>query len=410
MPYEEQPDLFDRTEFAMTGSPDRDDDADRDLFEGGPPIRFQTFLGLMRPGHPNIALRAIVCVVAGWLPLALITAVQSAILHDGSFMSFLSDYSVHARSLIAVPMLIVAEAVCLPRLSAIARHFHETGLIAPNDMQAFRRAVSSTRRLRDSMRLEVALLALAIITIVTAEFTVPHHLFPPWQQLRTGETTTYSPAGWWHSTVSVWILLVLILGWIWRLALWTRFLFLLSRLKLRLVAAHPDRAGGLRFVGIAVQAFSVLAFSLSVIVAGTCANRIMHDGASILSFKYVVLGYTAVITALLIAPLAVFAGQLLDVWRRGVFEYGALARDVGLQMERKWLNRAADASALDVPDFSATTDLYAIAANVYSMNVFPISLTNIAALVVATLLPFVPVVLFSVSPAVILQKITGILL
>jgi Protein of unknown function (DUF1269) len=39
---------------------------------------------------------------------------------------------------------------------------------------------------------------------------------------------------------------------------------------------------------------------------------------------------------------------------------GTLASDVGRQFERKWLTRteAIDAGALEVPDFSATTDLY----------------------------------------------------
>ena len=409
-PPREQPDLFDHSEFTATISLRPVSYSDHDLFDGGPPTGLQTRIGLIRPGHPNLALRAAIAVAAGWLPLAIMTALQSTTLHDGSFGSFLSDFSVHARSLIAVPLLILAEALCLPRLSAIAEHFREAGFIAPQDVPAFRKAVASTRRLRDSMRLEIAVLALGIILIVMAEFTVPKHLFPLWHQLRIGQSAVYSPAGWWHDYVSVWILLALVLGWLWRLVLWTRFLFLMSRLKLRLIAAHPDRTGGLKFVGISVQALSTFAIAISVIVAGTVANRVMNDGASILSFRYIVPGYAIALTALLVGPLTVFAWQLLDVWRRGVFAYGSLARSVGVDMERKWLNHTTDVTALDTGNFSATTDLYSIVSNVYGMGVMPVSLTNIAVLIVSILLPFVPVVLLSVSPEVILQKLTGILL
>jgi hypothetical protein len=401
----EQLELFADTEY------DADDaeDGGRGLFQGGPPSGLQTLIGLMRPDRPNVAIRAAIAAGVGWLPLAVMTAAQSAFLGDGSFGSFLADYGVHARSLIAVPLLIAAEAVCLPRLSAIARQFCDAGLVDARDVAAFRRAVASTRRLRDSMRLELALLALAVTIVFALLLASSPGMFPPWHSLRIGGKTMFSPAGWWHGYVSVWILLVLVLGWLWRLMLWTRFLFVVSRLKLKLIASHPDRAGGLKFVGISAQAFSVLAFSLSAIVAGTVANRVLHDGASILSFKYIVLGYTAFILALFAGPLVVFAGQLLETWRRGMFEYGALARGVGLAMERKWLGRPPGDAVLDANDFSATTDLYSIVSNVYGMTVVPLSLTNVVVLVAATLLPFAPIVAMSVSPEVILQKLMGML-
>jgi hypothetical protein len=79
-------------------------------------------------------------------------------------------------------------------------------------------------------------------------------------------------------------------------------------------------------------------------------------------------------------------------------------------MERRWLNRTVDASILDAPDFSATTDLYAIVANVHAMRFVPLGLTNVIILLVASFLPFVPVVLMTVSPAVVLQKVLGVLL
>lgn len=384
--------------------------SDHDLFEGGPPTGLQTLVGLMRPGRANVGLRIAVAVGIGWLPLALATAVQSVTLHDGSFPSFLSDYSVHARLLVAVPLLIAAEKVCLPRLSAIARHFREAELIAPEDAARFRSAVASTRRLRDSMRLEVSVLALAVTVAIALITAVPRELFPPWHSMRVDGRTVFSLAGWWHGYVSVWILLVLVLGWLWRLVLWARFLGLIARLKLNLIAAHPDRAGGLKFVGLSAQAFAALGFAFSAAVAGTVANRVLHDGAAMLSFKYIILGYSAFVVALLSGPLLVFAPTLLSTWRRGVLEYGALARAVGQEMEHKWLKRAPGAAALDVNDFSATTDLYSVVSNVHAMGVVPVTLSNLAVLATATLLPFVPVVLMSVSPEIILQKLTGMLL
>ncbi len=91
-----------------------------------------------------------------------------------------------------------------------------------------------------------------------------------------------------------------------------------------------------------------------------------------------------------------------------MLQYGALSRSLGLQMERRWLDHAATAETLDANDFSATTDLYAVAANVYRLIPVPVALRDLAVLVLATLLPFLPVVLLFTSPAALFTKLTGI--
>jgi len=380
------------------------------LFDGGPPAQLQVWAGLMSPGKPNYLSRAFIAVCAGWIPLLVLSAAQSFFLQDGALYSFLTDYGVHARSLIAAPMFLLAEAACLPRLSAIARHFGDAGLIRPGDLDAFRAIRISTLRLRDSTRLEMAVIVLAATLVATLAIEVPLQFFPQWHRMGTDADASISPAGFWHSFVSVPILMILLLGWFWRLAIWTRFLFLTSRLHLRLVPSHPDRAGGLKFVGISVQAFSFVAFPMAAIVAGAVANRVMHDQAAIFSFRYVFLGFDAIMGLLFLGPLLVFAGKLMAAWRRGIFEYGALARSVGRQMEKKWIGPPAGPDSLAASDFSATTDLYSIAANAYGMTIFPASLANFVILFVATVLPFVPVIFMSVSPDVLFQKLTGILL
>jgi hypothetical protein len=380
------------------------------LFNGGRAAGLQALVGLVGPGKPNYAYRALLGICIGWLPLVALTAAQSIAFQDGSFWSFTTDYGVHARSLIAVPLLIGAEAVCLPHLSAVARHFRDAGLIPAHEAPAYRRIMESTLVLLDSMRIEIAVLAFSLTGVLTLRLAVPPDRFPHWHTLAVGAGRASSAAGWWHGMVSVPILVILLSGWMWRLIVWSRFLFLASRLNLRIVAAHPDRAGGMKFVGISAQAFAAVAFPLGVIVAGTVVNDMVHHGQSLASFRDLVLGYVALTVILFVAPLAVFSNRLLAAWRRGAFEYGALARSVGLQMERRWLNHAVESSALDANDFSATTDLYSIASNTYAMTIFPIGWSNLVVLVFSALLPFAPAVLLAISPEVILEKMLGRLL
>jgi hypothetical protein len=214
-----------------------------------------------------------------------------------------------------------------------------------------------------------------------------------------------------HVLVSLPLLLVLCLGWLWRLFLWGWFLWRLSRLDLRLVPAHPDQVAGLKFVGYSVRAFSLFGFALGVIAAGRVAVRVVHTGVSPLAFAHVVIGLVVCVVHLCSGPLLVFTGKLLEAWRRGIFAYGALASDVGRQFEHKWLKRteAIDAGALEVPDFSATTDLYQLVSNVYQVWLVPLDLKSLGLLVIATLLPFLPVVFTVVPLKVIFAELTHLL-
>ncbi len=115
---------------------------------------------------------------------------------------------------------------------------------------------------------------------------------------------------------------------------------------------------------------------------------------------------------LFVAPLIVFTREILQTRRRGIFEYGALAGAVGRQLERKWLERTAsvDEAALDVQHFSATTDLYQVVSNVYQIKSAPLDLQDLVAVIIAVLLPFVPVLLYEIPLNVILPDIVKLLL
>ena len=67
-------------------------------------------------------------------------------------------------------------------------------------------------------------------------------------------------------------------------------------------------------------------------------------------------------------------------------------------------------SALEVPDFSSTTDLYQIVSNVREMKELPFDLIQLRSLIIAVLLPFVPVALAAVPLRTILETVTKLLL
>ena len=178
------------------------------------------------------------------------------------------------------------------------------------------------------------------------------------------------------------------LGWLWRMFLWARFLWLISRLNLRLLPAHPDRAAGLRFVGYSVNAQAPFAVAVSVIAAAMIANHLAHDAAALLSYKYVVIGLAVFVVVLVVAPLLAFSGKLLAAWDRGVLDYGALANRVGREFERYWIEYRGDfaSNPLHGQLSSAAARMGTLSSNVYAMRFIPVDSRSVILLVRVTLL------------------------
>jgi hypothetical protein len=378
------------------------------LFGRGPFPHFQRSLGLFRPVGTNIIPRAFTCVVVGWFPLLALVCVTSTP-RWASVWSFITDFGTHARSLIAAPLFILCEPSCLKRLAAIVNHFVKARVIERNDMARFDELVASNRSLINGTLAEVV----AILAAYTIAFVLVRHLpalgMRPWYL--TGDGTTMSLAGWWYSFVSLPLLLILFFGWLWRILLWGRFLIRVSTMKLRLIAAHPDRASGLKFLNSSLVAFLPLAFTFGVITAGATANQVFYKNASVDNIQMTVGGLIVIVLLLFVGPLLIFVFKLHAKKVEGIYTYGSLADDVGRQFEEKWLRNYDEfpAAALEAPDFSATTDLYQVVANVHEMKLFPFELRAVLSLVAAALLPFIPVVLMMMPIKSIVTELAKLL-
>ena len=379
------------------------------LFGPGPFPHFQRSLGLFRPVGTNIIPRALTCVVIGWLPLLALTFFTSTPRWD-SVWSLVSDFGTHARSLIAAPLLILCEPLCLKRLAAIVNHFVKAGVVERDELPRFNALVASNRSLINGTIAEVV----AILAAYSIALILVRHLsslgMRPWF-LTNANTATVSLAGWWYAFVSLPLLMILAFGWLWRIVLWSRFLIRVSAMKLRLVAAHPDHASGLKFLNASLVAFLPLAFTLGVITAGASANQLLYNNASTERVQILAAGLIAVVLLLFVGPLLIFVFKLHAKKVEGIYSYGSLADDVGRQFEDKWFKNSEEVrgGALEAPDFSATTDLYQIVANVHDMKLLPFELRAVVSLVVAALLPFVPVVLMMMPIKAIVTELARLL-
>jgi hypothetical protein len=105
-----------------------------------------------------------------------------------------------------------------------------------------------------------------------------------WYAVLAGEQLQRSLAGLWYGYVSLPIFQFMLLRWYFRLFIWARRLWQVSRLELSLVSTHLDRAGGLGFLSSIVYAFTPLLLAQRTLYAGMTANRIFFLGAKLPEF------------------------------------------------------------------------------------------------------------------------------
>ncbi len=378
-------------------------------FSGGATTRLYDVAGHfnLRAQKWNVFANAALAIVVTWLPLAILCALQSAIWGSAGIAAFLSDFSAQARYLVVVPVLHVAELICTPRIGRIALRIGESGLIKDIDRPQFAKILASTGRLQKSRVAEAICILLALSVVVCVAVWPPVSVFAPWEIARPGHL---SFAGWWQLLVSAPVLLLLLLGWIWRITLWGRFLYLTSQLDMQLVASHPDGSAGMKFVGQSLASFSLLGFAIGALAAGFVADRVANAGVNLLTFKFLPMYLAFGVLMFFMLPLIPLAHTLLKCRQSGLYQYGALTSGVARVFERKWLRRHPifDDHVLGASDFSALTDLYSITDRVYRLRILPVNAMSVTVLVGATLLPFTPVILMTISLEKLLSKLAGL--
>ena len=361
--------------------------------------RSGTFLDLLRDASSQTLTWTGVAVALAWLPLALLSAL------GGSLLSFLTDYATQSRFLIVIPVLILSAPALHERRQQVAEHI-ETFLVPRNQHPTFHADWISTDKLRDSwlVRTLIALLVYATVIWLDRYLSPQGVEFTVWWK-GTGGLRFMSLAGTWAAFVSYPIVFYLGFLWLWRQLLWLRFLRATTRLNLQLVAAHPDGLGGLGFLEGALRGQLPFAFCLGVGLAGAVANRVFHDGQKLMEFRNLPLILIAAVLLVCAAPYFLFTSTLMRMRRHAMLKYGAFARAVGEQFEKKWLDRAGslDEDVLEVPDFSTTTDLYGVVSNINNIRVIPVGLVDVYALVVVALIPAIPIVIASIPFNTVMQ-------
>lgn len=381
---------------------------DFSIILGGP--LYQLFLKARVGGESWQALRrrVLLLTLLAWAPLLILAIAEGHAWGESVKLPFLKDIEMHARLLLALPLLILAEVVVHLRMRPVVQQFVERGLIPDVSRAKFDAAVASTLRLRNSLTAEVLMLAFVYIVGVGLIWRTQVALdVSSWYGTSIGGRLQPSLAGWWMGLVSVPLFQLLLLRWYFRLFAWARFLWLVARIELSLIPTHPDRCGGVGFLASVINAFSPVLLAQGVVLSGTLANRIFYAGARLTDFEVEVIGLVTVLVFAILGPLMVFAPKLATLKRTGLREYGTLAQRHSREFDHKWLRGGAaeDESLVGSPDISSLADLGAGFDVVNDMRLVPFSIRTVVQLAVVTLFPIAPLLLTMIPLKDLLEQL-----
>jgi hypothetical protein len=310
----------------------------------------------------------------------------------------------HVRLLVVIPLFFICESVLDPRLTEFVRMIVRSGVVPPNALPALESEIARTGRWKDSWLPEaVCLLAAVLLSLIGPQLQL------------SGTTAVHDPsrtmaeltlAGQWYWIVCLTLFRFLLFRWLWRFGLWCYFLWRVARLPLNLVPTHPDYAAGLGYLEVVQTHFTPLILAISALQSASFAEEITQ-GTMAFEAIYPALALILLLDAVLfLGPLFIFAPKLWGCRIKALSNYMEFASSYVSGFDRKWLgvDDQLREPVLGTPDLQSLADLGNSIDIVRNMRWVPMSLRLVKDIVLAALLPMVPLLLLKYPVAELAEK------
>jgi hypothetical protein len=371
---------------------------------GGPLHAIGARLGLVHRGKGDTARLGLAIAGTLWGGLVLLAVVQGRI---GEILT-LSVVAGHVRLLVAIPLFFLCERWLEPRLRFLIEGLRRSGIAPAETAPALDREVARFNRLIASPLAESVLLALAVAAAVVPAAA--------WLGVvgttAAVETADRALAAQWYWLVCLPVFRFLVFRWVWRIAVWIFFLWRLSRLRLRLIPTHPDRAAGLGYLAVTQSAFAYLIAAISAVAAAGVAEEVATTGAPLAVLYHPAIVLVLLVALVFIAPLWMFSVALDDARAKGLEDYMDLATEYVMRFDGKWLRRSGERTEelLGSPDLQSLADLGNSVKVVDEMRIVPLDERTIWLFGAAIVLPMLPLAFLWLPLDEVAERVIGRLL
>jgi len=382
------------------------------LCQGGLFYRIERRLGLVHEPPPDSALRMWAGVAITFLPLLVLAAIEGVLVGDKVALPLLLDLTVYARFAVAIPLLVAAERNIDSRLADAVRQLRKVELVGAEVRPELESAVRRLERARDSVLPEAIILAGAFVLGWINNHAILGLPVSSWRALTPGILSSTTLAGHWLDLVSLPLFNFLVYRWLWRIVVWSLFLWRVSRIEINLIPTHPDGAAGLGFLGGVHAVFGSFLVPVAASVAARGVQWVQYGGGTVEFLRNVAIAFAVIGLAVALGPLLLFTPRLIRAKRQGLLDYGGFADEYTRGFQRKWLGSGRDRaeSPLGSGDIQSLADLANSYAVVRSMRVVVPSTRHAITLVMAAALPMVPFLAFIVPLKQILKVLMNLVM
>jgi hypothetical protein len=364
-----------------------------DLLRNDLLLRWQRKLRIAPPQGLGVVRRAVFFALLTWLPIMIWAVLNDRVVHADTGEPLFMHFGIHVRCLVAIPLFILAEAMAGGVLRQIVGQFRTNNIISDKQQTGFTGLLDGMARLRDSSLPWIVVIGLAFIWILGNPVHSDSHELS-W----AAAGTDFGFGGWWFLYVAKPIFVILLLGWLWRIALVILLFQRIAKMELSLVPSHPDRCGGLGFLKKLPMALFLVTFAVSAIIASRWMHDVLYHAQTLASLKAPFAVFVVVWGALMLSPLLLFAPRIAAMKREALLSYGALIGTHGRLVHQRWILRQTVDSAsaagdiLDAPELGPVVDISAIYDAVEKVTPLPIGKSSVMMVLVPIILPMLLVI------------------
>ena len=368
------------------------DDLSFSLVRGDPWFRLQRAIGLIPATGLGIVRRCLVFALVTWLPLAIWAVLWNRAFPGEIDEPLLRHFGITVRCLVAIPLFLLAELVGDFIPQQVITYFVSSGLVADEARPRFVQIVRAAERLRDAWPVWAGMAAFMLL-FVTAEQDSGHMHELVWASAGSVGSVWFEFGSWWFLFVVRPVFIMLLLAWVWRLAVYAVLLWRISNMPLQLVPTHPDRAGGLGFLEEMTFIFSPVVFAMSAVIASRWGHDVLYHDVDVHSLMIPLALFVVAMLVLYLGPLALFVRSLLPLKRQGLLEYGALVGRHGRLVRKRWIAQepVVELPLLQAGELGPVIDTVSMYDVVADLRPTPIGKRALLAIVLPALLPMIPV-------------------
>ena len=331
-------------------------------------------------------------VVAGWFIPCALSAIEGNLLRKSAPESFLLDPNIYVQNFVVI-LLLYAERFIDERIVHAGILFSRSGILAKDE--EYSRAEIRMAKLRTNIIPDIVALTLASVFALMWVVPAIHAGVTTWMVHYASGHWRLTWAGVWTATILSPLFEYLWLRWVWKVFIWIGFLSRMARADMRLAVGHPDRVGGLAFIGDVQAGFGILIFALGLVVASNVFRElvVVKHGTPLILVSNIG-GFVILAPLVFLLPLLMFTKKIYTAKQIGLVRYNILLTEFINAFEAKFLPVSNDRTEplRATADLAALSNIETLHSHVASMRIVPFDLLSFGRLMLAAASPMAPIV------------------